>query len=108
MDYKKPFKVEGAGKMAIVEAMHFNLMDEAIAFNDEQAIEMTLRLAKDEGLMVGGSSGGNVWTALEVAKKMEGPAKIVTIIPDSGFKYMSKIFNPLWLREIGLGHLTDN
>ncbi|PLX21437.1 MAG: cystathionine beta-synthase [Salinivirgaceae bacterium] len=108
MDYKKPFKVEGAGKMAIVKAMHFNLMDEAIAFNDEQAIEMTLRLAKDEGLMVGGSSGGNVWTALEVAKKMESPAKIVTIIPDSGFKYMSKIFNPLWLREIGLGHLADN
>jgi cystathionine beta-synthase len=106
MDCKKPFKVEGAGKMAIVEAMHFNLMDEAIAFNDEQAIEMTLRLAKDEGLMVGGSSGGNVWTALEVAKRMEGPAKIVTIIPDSGFKYMSKIFNPAWLKEIGLEHLT--
>ena len=43
----------------------------------------------------------------KVAKKMEGPAKIVTVIPDSGFKYMSKIFNPQWLKEIGLGHLAD-
>ena len=57
--------------------------------------------------MAGGSSGGNVWAALEVAKKMEGPAKIVTVLPDSGFKYMSKIFNPQWLKEVGLGHLTD-
>ncbi len=56
--------------------------------------------------MVGGSSGGNVWAALEVAKRMEAPAKIVTVLPDSGFKYLSKIFNPNWLNEIGLGHLT--
>jgi len=37
---------------------------------------------------------------------MEGPAKIVTVIPDSGFKYLSKIFNPQWLKDIGLGHLA--
>jgi cystathionine beta-synthase/cysteine synthase A len=108
MSYKKPFKVEGAGKAAIVEAMHFNLMDEAISFNDEDAIKMVQRLAKDEGLMVGGSAGGNVHIALEVARKMEGPAKIVTVIPDSGFKYLSKIFNPKWLKEIGLEHLANN
>lgn len=106
MSYKKPFKVEGAGKGAIVDAMNFNLLDEAISFNDENAIEMAHRLARQEGLMVGGSSGGNVWAAVEIAKKMEAPAKIVTIIPDSGFKYMSKIFNPQWLKEIGLGHLA--
>ena len=67
---------------------------------------MVLRLARQEGLMVGGSSGGNVWAALEVAKRMEAPAKIVTVLPDSGFKYLSKIFNPDWLNEIGLGHLA--
>jgi cystathionine beta-synthase len=106
MSYKKPFKVEGAGKGAIVDAMNFDLLDEAISFNDENAIIMVHRLAREEGLMVGGSSGGNVWTALEVAKRMEAPAKIVTVIPDSGFKYMSKIFNPKWLKEIGLGHLA--
>jgi cystathionine beta-synthase/cysteine synthase A len=106
MSYKKPFKVEGAGKGTLVDAMNFDILDDAISFTDENAISMVLRLARDEGLMVGGSSGGNVWTALEVAKKMEAPAKIVTIIPDSGFKYLSKVFNSKWLNEIGLGHLT--
>jgi cystathionine beta-synthase/cysteine synthase A len=57
--------------------------------------------------MVGGSSGGNVWAALEVAKRMEAPARIVTVLPDSGFKYLSKIFNPKWLNEKGLGHLIS-
>lgn len=108
LSYKKPFKVEGAGKGTIVKAMNFDLLDDAISFNDENAIAMVQRLAKDEGLMVGGSAGGNVYAALEIAKKMEGPAKIVTVIPDSGFKYLSKIFNPMWLKEIGLGHLANN
>jgi cystathionine beta-synthase/cysteine synthase A len=106
MSYKKPFKVEGAGKGALVKAMHFDMLDEAISFNDENAISMVHRLARREGLMVGGSSGGNVYVALEIAKRMEGPARIVTVLPDSGFKYMSKIFNPIWLKEIGLGHLV--
>ncbi len=106
LSYKKPFNVEGAGKGILVDAMHFELLDEAISFNDENAIAMVQRLAREEGLMVGGSAGGNVWAALEIAKRMEAPAKIVTIIPDSGFKYISKIFNPNWLKEIGLGHLV--
>lgn len=107
LSYKKSFQVEGAGKGSICATMNFDLMDEAIAFDDENAIAMVLRLARQEGLMVGGSSGGNVWAALEVAKRMEAPAKIVTVIPDSGFKYLSKIFNPSWLNEKGLGHLAE-
>lgn len=106
LSYKKPFKVEGAGKGALVQAMHFNLLDEAMHFNDENAIGMVHRLARQEGLMVGGSSGGNVWAALEVAKRMEKPARIVTVLPDSGFKYLSKLFNSAWLAEAGLGHLA--
>jgi len=107
MSYIKSFHVEGAGKTKICATMDFGIVDEAIAFNDEKAIAMVLQLARHEGLMVGGSSGGNVWAALEVAKKMEAPAKIVTVMPDSGFKYLSKIFNPQWLNETGLGHLVD-
>ncbi len=106
LSYKKSFKVEGAGKGVLVDAMNFDILDEAISFTDENAIGMVHRLASQEGLMVGGSSGGNVWTALEVAKRMEGPAKIVTVLPDSGFKYLSKIFNNNWLKEAGLGHLA--
>lgn len=106
LSYKKSFNVEGAGKGVLVDAMNFDILDEAVSFNDENAISMVKRLARQEGLMVGGSSGGNVWAALEVAKRMEGPAKIVTVLPDSGFKYLSKIFNSKWLNEIGLGHLA--
>jgi cysteine synthase len=106
MSYKKSFQVEGAGKGSICATMNFDILDEAISFSDEKAIGMVLRIAREEGLMVGGSSGGNVWAALEVAKKMEAPAKIVTVLPDSGFKYLSKIFNPIWLNEVGLGHLA--
>ena len=104
--YKKSFYVEGAGKGSPCATMNFDILDDAISFNDENAIGMVHRLARQEGLMVGGSSGGNVWAALEVAKRMEAPAKIVTVLPDSGFKYLSKIFNPKWLNDIGLGHLT--
>lgn len=107
LSYKKSFEVEGAGKTKLVNTMHFDLLDEAMHFNDEQAIGMVLRLAREEGLMVGGSAGGNVWVALEVAKRMEAPAKIVTVIPDSGFKYLSKMFNPTWLKEKGFGHLIQ-
>ena len=103
--YKKSFQVEGAGKGSLCKTMDFDILDNAVSFNDENAIGMVLRLARQEGLMVGGSSGGNVWAALEVARRLEGPAKIVTVLPDSGFKYLSKIFNPKWLEEIGLGHL---
>lgn len=106
LSYIKSFHVEGAGKTKICSTMDFDLLDEAIAFNDENAIAMVLRLARQEGLMAGGSSGGNVWAALEVAKRMEAPAKIVTVLPDSGFKYLSKIFNPQWLNEKGFGHLA--
>lgn len=106
LSYKKPFKVEGAGKGILVDAMNFEILDDAISFNDENAIGMVHRLAREEGLMVGGSAGGNVWAALEIAKRMEAPAKIVTVIPDSGFKYLSKIFNSKWLKEVGFGHLV--
>jgi cystathionine beta-synthase len=107
LSYIKPFNVEGAGKTKICATMDFGLVDECIEYNDEKAIGMVHQLARQEGLMVGGSSGGNVWAALEVAKRMEGPAKIVTVMPDSGYKYLSKIFNPVWLKEKGFGHLTD-
>lgn len=108
LDYRKPFLVEGAGKNKLVGAMDFDVLDDVMSFTDEQAFAMALRLARDEGLMVGGSSGGNVWTALQVAKQMDAPANIVTVLPDTGFKYLSKFFNPQWLEAKGLSHIMSD
>ena len=105
LEYRQPFLVEGAGKNKLVGAMDFDVVDDVMTFTDEQAFEMALRLARDEGLMVGGSSGGNVWAALQVAQELDPPANVVTVLPDSGFKYLSKVFNPQWLEAQGLSHI---
>lgn len=105
MDYRKPFLVEGAGKNKLVEAMDFGVLDEVLTFTDAEAFGMAWHLARSEGLMVGGSSGGNVWAALQVAKELDAPATVVTILPDSGFKYLSKFFNAQWLGDNGLSHI---
>lgn len=107
LDYRRPFLVEGAGKNKLVDAMDFGVLDDAMAFTDEQAFATSWRLAGDEGLMVGGSSGGNVWTALQVAKELDAPANVVTVLPDTGFKYLSTFFNQKWLEEKGLSHIAQ-
>ena len=59
-------------------------------------------MAQKEGLLCGGSSGANVFGCLEYAKKLVPPANIVTVLPDSGIKYISKVYNPEWLRQHNL------
>ena len=56
------------------------------------------RLAQEEGLLVGGSAGANVWAALKLAAQLKQAATIVTILPDSGIKYLSKIYNDDWMQ----------
>jgi len=94
--------VEGIGEDHVCEAMDFNLIDDVYQFNDKQAFETVRRLAKEEGILAGGSTGANVWGAIELAKKLKGPAVIVTLAPDSGVKYLSKIYNDEWMKKNGL------
>jgi cystathionine beta-synthase/cysteine synthase A len=63
-----------------------------------------IELAKEEGLLVGGSSGANVWVALKIASELTEPTTIVTVLPDSGIKYLSKIYNDDWMQENNLFH----
>ena len=92
------FKVEGVGKDSIPGVLNIKLCDGVVRVSDEAAFARCHQLAEEEGLLVGGSSGLNVQAAVQLAESLkEGPATIVTVLPDSGFKYLSKVFNPEWL-----------
>jgi len=92
------YLLEGIGEDHIAHAMDFSVIDEVMPVKDKDAFEVTRLLARKEGILSGGSGGANVWAALEVAKKLQSPATIVTMIPDSGIKYLSKIFDNDWLK----------
>jgi cystathionine beta-synthase/cysteine synthase A len=91
--------VEGIGEDHIAEAIDFNVINEVMPFEDIDAFAVCRLLARKEGILAGGSSGANVWAALEVAKKMTKPTTIVTILPDGGVKYLSKIYDEEWLQK---------
>lgn len=93
------YHVEGVGEDHIAKAMDFGVVNEMLQFTDTDAFGMAHRLAREEGILAGGSSGANVWGALEVAKKIKGEATIVTVIPDGGIKYLSKFYNQEWMKE---------
>lgn len=82
-------KIQGIGAGFIPDNLDMNLVDEIMQINDEEAIEMTKKLAKDEGLFVGISSGANIAAAIKLSDRMGKGRRIVTVAPDSGDKYMS-------------------
>jgi cysteine synthase A len=85
-----PHKVEGIGVSFIPETFDRSVCDEVIAVNDENAFGMVKRLAAEQGVLAGSSGGAAVFAALEVAKKLGPDKRVVTIIPDSAERYLSK------------------
>jgi cystathionine beta-synthase len=97
----RPYLVEGVGEDFWPTAYDPSVPDEIIAVSDADSFEMTRRLAREEGLLVGGSCGMAVVAALEVARR-EGPdALVVVLLPDGGRGYLSKIFNDQWMSSYG-------
>jgi len=88
-----PHKIQGIGAGFIPEVLNREIIDEIIQVKDEDAGEISRRLAKEEGIFCGISAGANVWASLKVAKR-ESSKIIVTIIPDTGERYLST-----WLFE---------
>jgi cystathionine beta-synthase len=96
-----PYLVEGIGKDTWPATMDPSVVDEWIRVSDRDSFLTARRLAHEEGLLVGGSGGTTVWAAIELARRL-GPGKtILTMIPDSGRSYLSKIYDDNWMLEHG-------
>jgi cystathionine beta-synthase len=95
-----PYKVEGIGGDKIPTTVWFDWIDEFRQVSDKASFAMARRLAREEGLLLGGSAGLNVAIALDVAREVNDPdAVIVTILCDTGERYLSKQFNDAWMQE---------
>ena len=93
---------EGIGTGRLTVNMQGAPVDDAVRITDEEALPIVFNLIKEEGLVLGGSSGINVAAAIRVAREMGPGHRIVTILCDGGSRYQSKLFNPEFLRSKNL------
>ncbi|HIG05617.1 MAG TPA: pyridoxal-phosphate dependent enzyme [Planctomycetes bacterium] len=96
------YKTEGIGEDMIPGTMDLSLVDQVIQVSDVDAFVMAQRLAREEGILSGSSAGTAVAAALEAAKEMKENDLMVVIIPDTGERYLSKVYDEDWLRRNGL------
>jgi cystathionine beta-synthase len=96
-----PYLVEGIGKDGFPESFDPSVVDEYVRVSDRDSFLMTRRLAREEGILAGGSGGTSVHAMLEVARRFGSEATILTTIPDGGRGYLSKLFDDNWMLEHG-------
>jgi cystathionine beta-synthase len=96
-----PYFVEGIGKDSWPKTMNPDVVDEWVRVSDRDSFQTARRLAREEGLLGGGSAGTTVWAALQVAKRLGPDANILAMLPDSGRSYLSKFLDDNWMLEHG-------
>jgi cystathionine beta-synthase len=99
----RPFAyyVEGIGEDFLPSTIDLSVLDDIVRVDDKECFMMTRRLAREEGLFVGGSAGAAVAGAIKYAERTQKQQNILVLIPDGGAKYLSKIYNDDWMRQNG-------
>lgn len=96
------YKVEGIGEDFIPSTLDLSIIDDVIQVGDAESFHWTRRLVREEGIFCGGSSGSALAGAIKYCQHLPNDRLVVVVFPDSGSRYLSKIFNDAWLREHGL------
>ncbi len=97
----KTYKVEGIGQDYVPKTLDFNYIDEVLIADDRESFLAARKMTREEGIFIGGSGGTAVHAGLEYCKKLKEDDIVVILLPDNGSKYVSKIFNDVWMRENG-------
>ena len=97
----KTYKVEGIGQDWLPGTLNFDVIDDMVEANDKESFLMARRLTREEGLFVGGSGGTAMAGALKHADRMKDNDIMVILLPDTGERYLSKVYNDDWMRENG-------
>ena len=95
------YKVEGIGEDFLPSALDLSVIDQVLRVTDKESFLWTRRMVKEEGIFCGGSSGSVVAAAVRYAQSLSPERLVVVVLPDSGSRYLSKVFDDKWMRENG-------
>ncbi len=96
-----PYLVEGIGKDTWPKTMDSSVVDEWVRVSDRDSFVIARRLAREEGLLVGGSSGTTAWAGMKIARRLGPDARVLLLFPDSGRSYLSKFYDDNWMLQYG-------